>query len=396
MLGTLVVFVTLSPGIDSPLPTRVLTGCTWGPCHLVTLSAEDPAVLVKRLGDSSFAVREAAEAELAGLGPAAQGALEAGARNPDAEIRSRCQRLLLTVRGAERKARIEAFLADTEDRPAATLPGWAKFRSLVKDPARKAFVPLFEGDSILLDLAARDPRAAATALAERTRELAVLLLVPERDKEALAALPAWLLVATDPAVPVEPATLTGLYAGLSVLARRETPRKQMLATLAGPELLLATLQRGGEGSWSTTLPLAGELELKAARPWAAKLATDAKLPAPKRALAILLLARLSDPLAGADHRAADVAVLTPLLGDKSPVGTVTVTNVNLSAELGDVALAAILHLRGENPADYGFPYYQTVPGLKTLPSAERLGFADAAGRAAALAKWRAKSPRDKP
>lgn len=342
----------------------------------LALADPDPAALVKKLRDPVFAVREAAEADLAALGLPALAALEAGVKDADPEVRSRCQRLLVTVRVAERKARLAAFLNDTGD-----LPGWARFRTLVPPATRKAYVTLYEADAALLDLTGK---AALAGLADRLKELPVSLLLAERDKEALTALPAYLLVAGDPAVAVEPATLANLYSALQLLARREALRKDFLSEPGRAELLLAALARGGAGAYATTLPLAAELELKAAKPLAAKVATSATAAPAVRAQAFLALARLGD--------ASDIPTLTPLLGDKAPVGSVTVVNQRITAELGDVALAALIHLRGGTPADYGFPYYQAIPGIKTLPSPERLGFVDAASRAAALAKWRAMKP----
>jgi hypothetical protein len=342
----------------------------------------DPAILVKRLGDTSFAVRQEAEAHLSALGLSALAALEAGARDADPEVRVRSSRLLVQVRAADRKARIEAFLAATDDQPATTLPGWARYRALVPSPTRKGFVAVFEGDSELVTLASKDARKAAAELATRANKLATLLLLPGQDEETLASLPAWLLVAADPDVPVEPATLTALYAGLAILVEREAPRKELLTHPDGPALLLAVLQRGGDAAAATTLPLAADLGLKPSRAWATKLATTPTTPVATRAHAVRLLGLVGER--------SDVAILTPLLTDKTAVGTVTFGTTRLSTELGDVALAAILHLRGEKLADYGFTYTRIVPGQKTLPSPERLGFADAATRTAAFAKWREK------
>jgi len=344
---------------------------------LASLAPPDPAVLVRQLGDSSFEVRDAAEAELAGLGLAAVPALEAGLKDADVEVRVRCDRLLTLARVLDRKARVKAFL-DGGD-----LPCWERYQAVVGTAAtRKAYATVYEANAHLLDLAGKDPKQAAARLGERAGELGPMLLQPQRDKDALAALPAVLLVAGDPAVPVEPAVLTTLYAGVGILARREAVRKEFLDDPAASPLLVPVLRRGGEAAHATTLPLAGDLGLKSLRDWAVTAATTATTPTATRALCVLFIAKLGDPK--------DADALGPILADKAAVGTVTVGGQKLTAELGDVALAAVIHLKGESPADYGFPYWQAVPGLKTLPSPERLGFADAAGRDAAFKKWREK------
>jgi hypothetical protein len=353
---------------------------------IAPMEQENPTVLVQMLGSNSFEVRDRAEADLKGLGLAALDALEVGTRNPDIEIRTRSARLLASIREADRKARIQAFLDQPDDSDVAALPGWPRYRMLsAAKITRKTYVALYESDAPLLHSAAQDPRQATVMVKERARELGTLLLLPQKDRLAAAQLPALLYVMSDPAVSVEPATWKDLYAGLSILAQREALRKDLLTQPAVPELLLGALQRGGDALHATTLPLAAELALPQAHEWAVRLCSGAATPTATRAQAILLLARIGTP--------ADIPVLVPLLLDKTPVGKVTVVSRALSAEMGDVALAAILHLNGEKPGDYGFPYFEAIPGLKTLPSPERLGFVDAKDRAAAFAKWREKNKR---
>ncbi len=351
---------------------------------LVPLAADapspDPAALIRRLGDPAFEVREAANQALRALGLAAEPALEAGTHDADVEVRAQCFRLLTQVREADRKARIQTFLDDADDRSMTALPGWERFRSVVGPTAtRKLFAGIYSADPTFLDVSAKEPKKAGALVAERAKSLAAEFLQPQRDRAALTTLPALLLVASDPRVTVEPGTLNALYSGLNILAHREALRNAFLADPGRAPLVLAVLQRGSEAVHRVTLPLAGELELTGAREWGQRLATTLTIPAATRALAILMLARLGDP--------ADVAMLSPLLSDRTAVGSITLGPIKLNAELADVALAAILHLKGESLAEYGFPYFQAVPGLKTLPSAERLGFTDTASRTAAFKKW---------
>ena len=83
-----------------------------------------------------------------------------------------------------------------------------------------------------------------------------------------------------------------------------------------------------------------------------------------------------------------VAKLQPLLQDHTSVGSSKLGPTTLNAELADVTLAVLIRASGQKVADYGFPYLQAIPGLKTLPAPERLGFADAPSRQAAFKKWR--------
>ena len=326
----------------------------------------DPVALVRRLGDQSFAIREEAEAALLGLGLAAKPALETGLTDRDLEIRARCERLLAKVRTAEREGRIQAFL----DAPAVTLPGWKRYQAIVQQADRKRFVAIYRAEADLLE--------RPTELAVRIRDLPLGVLLSDRESAILAGLPAWLLLAGDPEIQVEPAVLTELLTGLELLARRESIRKDFLAIPGHAELLMAVCQRGGAAG----LPLMADLKLPAGKAHALALALRAAEPAILRASAILVVARLGTR--------DDVAPLRPLLNDTTAVGMATVGGTRLNAELGDVALAAMLQLQGEKLEDYGFPHARVVPGLKALPAPERLGFIDAAGRKTARERWEKK------
>jgi hypothetical protein len=84
----------------------------------------------------------------------------------------------------------------------------------------------------------------------------------------------------------------------------------------------------------------------------------------------------------------DVAKLEPLLKETTGVGTCGINSITIHAELRDVALATMVHASGENLADYGFPYFRIIVGIKPWDtSAGCLGFASAADREAALKKW---------
>ncbi len=64
----------------------------------------DPAALVRQLGSSVFAQRQAAEKQLLALGPAALPAVAAGVASPDPEVARRCRELGRRIRAAQGKA----------------------------------------------------------------------------------------------------------------------------------------------------------------------------------------------------------------------------------------------------------------------------------------------------
>ena len=68
--------------------------------------------LVLQLGDAAYTQREQASKELVKLGIAAEPALTAALKDPDAEVRFRAADVLAIVREADFRARLEAFAAE--------------------------------------------------------------------------------------------------------------------------------------------------------------------------------------------------------------------------------------------------------------------------------------------
>src|SRR5262245_55034678 len=89
--------------------------------------------LVQKLGSETYAEREAAERELATMGRLARPALLSAVNGaPDPEIRARCNTLLPKASAEEFKARLDAFMADTEGKYEHDLPGWHQLRGVVR------------------------------------------------------------------------------------------------------------------------------------------------------------------------------------------------------------------------------------------------------------------------
>ena len=125
----------------------------------------DAAALVEQLGDDSFEVRQRASEQLAAMGLAAQEALTAGLRDPDAEIRRRCRWLLQDVLEADYDRRLKAFLADDEGEQDHDLPGWKRYRESVGTDkvARELFVKMQQAEPGLMISAAAGKEAAVGA-----------------------------------------------------------------------------------------------------------------------------------------------------------------------------------------------------------------------------------------
>jgi hypothetical protein len=360
--------VVCVPLLLAPPPARAADG------------AKTATELVRQLGDDSFDRRQDAARRLLKLGGAAESAVRKGLTDPDPAVRRECRRLLPRLAGAEREARIRAFLADKRGRRKHDLPGWPRFGKLAGADAagRRLYVRVLRAEGPLLESARRDPNAASARLTARCVGLRLHLITPGHEA-ALAEVAALAFLGTDTRLKPGPGALDGLDKGLETLALRSALVKQMRADPALRKLLLAYLRKRTDAARAFTL--ARDLGLKEASGWALEVAADRKAPAAARASALVLLASVGGK--GVRPR------LEALLNDTTPVGTKVLRGTTLSAQVRDVALAALVHRSGRDGADFGFPYLKAVPGLKALPEPACLGFATDAERDAALKKWRA-------
>jgi hypothetical protein len=164
-------------------------------------------------------------------------------------------------------------------------------------------------------------------------------------------------------------------------------------TLAAPELtedvvkpaLLRLCQtardrRPDPNAFPQTLNLVKSLRLKEAVPLALQGALSKEVNSWARGQAIFVVAELGGK--------EEVGRLEPLLKDTTNCGACGINSTTIQSEVRDVALAALVFANGQNLADYGFPYFRLIPGIKPTdvpPSC--MGFATGADREAALKKW---------
>jgi hypothetical protein len=128
--------------------------------------------LVRKLGDPSFRVREAAERELIRRGATALTDVKRGTQDADLEIRRRSLGVLAEIQKSEVEVFLGAFLAGKED-PKAALPGWGVVRKVMGDEAasRDLYALLYKADKPLLETLERDPKAAAEQFDDRLQKI---------------------------------------------------------------------------------------------------------------------------------------------------------------------------------------------------------------------------------
>lgn len=126
--------------------------------------------------------------------------------------------------------------------------------------------------------------------------------------------------------------------------------------------------------------LAKNMQIKEAVPFALKTASAKDAAGYVRGLAIQFVGEFGSK--------EQIPLLEPFLTDKGEVGQAGVNFTTVKAEVRDVALAVLLVHKGENLANYGYPYFQIVQGINLYQtSAMCAGFADTNGRDAAFKKY---------
>jgi hypothetical protein len=147
-----------------------------------------PAELVRRLGSPAYPERQDAAVRLARLGREAVPALRDGLRDPDPEVRRRCEDLLPRAQRSDLDIQLDSFLADGPGKQ--PLPGWTRFKEFVgdDDSARRLFADLYRSDRAVLEQLEKDPKPLAAQATSRCQQLMQKLGMP-RGGDAEAATP---------------------------------------------------------------------------------------------------------------------------------------------------------------------------------------------------------------
>ena len=360
----------------------LLAACMARPVVAAPDAAASPTLkkarrLVQELGNPAYPKRERAGDQLIKLGLAALPALEEADRNPDPEIRYNAARLRVFIREVDFQRRLESFAARGDAGEQYDLPGWDRFRKLVgdSDHARQLFVAMQREDTELLRALEINGEAAKEALEQRTQDYRQLTL------DGGAALPlgwiaAAIFVASQPEVETnnlitahvftlcfQPAFASGMTA---------EPTRQPLQKLLG-----SWVARSDEQGLSPALMLALRYDLTEGLEIAERTVADEQSPPLARQFAVLIIAKLGDQR--------HVPLLESLLDDRTYFSGHRINDVQYETEICDIALAALIHIRGEVLSDYGLDHVQPHPQYLFEP--ETIGFPNDAARNRALRKW---------
>jgi len=360
--------------------------------------------LVQKLASDAFIDRERAHEALSEMGRLARPALIDGARtDPDPEIRHRCQALLPKATAAEMKARLEAFLADTDGKYEHDLPGWNKLRAAVRGDftmfgwtwsvrpdadktARALFTDFLKapGGRELLTALDRDRGSAGQAVAARKQQLYQMRFprdgTPGRPPSVAEVAVVMFAESQVPSKNVPRSTaLTSVIttSGLTTAVQADDDRGRALKAV-----MTAWFDSRTDGvDMYSALTLANNMNnTQAAGRLAGRLLTAPGVTGFYRgnALSTIVRLKLTDQLPAVEKALADQTALT------TTIRVVNGVQVRQTIEVRDAALATAVLLTGQDPATY---HFENLTKNATAFSCTQGRIAEGK-RDEALAKWK--------
>lgn len=340
--------------------------------------------LVEQFGDDSFGVRQHAMRELESLGRAAKPALLAGLKSRDAEVRSRCRRVLSIVLDQDMQARLNSFAADPFGRQTHELPGWERYKKEIGDnrAARELFVEMLRSEPQLFEAAESDPRLAGSLLQARCEQLQQTAFDADarhRKLVTVGCVASLFFIGSHPDVNVTDTFVSYLHtfsyqptfqAAMQNVDRAEPLKKILGGWISRPAGVINSYQN---------FMLSLQFGLREGLAPATTMLRDGAGQPHMSQYAMLLVAKFS----GKDG----IPLLVPFLKDQSPLGSYSVNGHEVRTELRDVALAVLVHLTGQDHTAYGFEHLQKNGQSVFLPVTA--GFSDPLKRDAAIARWNA-------
>lgn len=348
--------------------------------QVIAIEPDEGVPVEKRIRDSlnglksrDFSVRLKAVAELTKIGAPAAGQISEALKRASGEERQLLERVFKAVSKDTFDSRLKALAASPQLSFAAGMPEWERFRSLFgSDKASiQYYVRLLTVEKQLFAAAAAEnARQTLPALLEKRanqlKQTTVRVpLTPETfSMESYAAV---LLLAGNQQTRLPRSTSTVLSAMLRVLTRpefRELPDHERTLRLAGNYF-----QRGRIGV-STPLEVARTLKMPEGLTLA-RTVLKGRLRGRDGFHALLLIRELGNR--------SDVPLVESIFENRDPL--FLNRDLNFASYNGDLALAVAILLRGENPADFGFPAPKS--GTKFRLVTETTGFAGEQRREAA-------------
>lgn len=308
----------------------------------------EAVLLVQQLGAEEFSLRERATTRLIEMGVAAKNAVEAGRTHPDREIRYRCERIFQIVGELDFQRRLTAFTAGRSD--GLDLPGWRRFRDLYGDDveSRSLFAEMQKAETELLQAVEKGPQGIARVAETRAAQLQQSQR-REGETTSLGSVAALLFAAVGENVKLGMQTSFAVMnlcgqpsfaEGMSDPAKSKILRKMVSQWITNSEGAVA----------QQSMFLAMRYDMKEGLVPATRILRNAGEQAFVRQTALMTVARLGD--------ASHVGLLEPALEDATRISSHRIDNVQYDIQIRDVALAAVLLLKKQDPKRFGFERIQ--------------------------------------
>jgi hypothetical protein len=345
--------------------------------------AED---LVARLGSPSYRDRETASRKLIEIGFAAKDAVLAGQKSADTEISERCTQLYPVIWQADLERRIKRFLDAADGSIPDDLPGAAKWVQIAGDgkTSRDLYAAMVRVH--------HEPLSQVELHPERLRDV-YLEFIRGIHAHGFSAGPAGRVGLAEPDVllflflgaagDVRPVRQPGIsssyysqFLSASYLTGElaadppNTPFRKLYAGWLAKERYSIAVRRG--------IDVAAQHKVHECAPAILKIVSDRDTLGSVRATALLGFAKLGTK--------DDIPALAPLLKDELQIASTSVNGERGTVQMRDVALAAAIHLTGQNPLDFGFQ--RRPPANISTVSYIYYAFTSDEKRAAAHAKWK--------
>lgn len=337
-------------------------------------------ILIRQLGHTRFESRQDAADGLKEIGLPALPALQKALGDDDLEIRHRAERLIGEIEHQAYERRLESYLSDPDGAPGDLLPGLDVFRETIGgDPAAsRLLVDMLRAEPDLFRAwEDQNPDVADEYLSQFSRVQQACMAKQSREA-AQTSVCALMFIGADPQVPVAEPTISGV----SNFARYSEFRE----LLNGPhgeayrKLLGRWIARPGAAGAAQKMTLAMQYGLAEGLVPARETISLGNPRSATRQYAILTVGKLG----GSEH----LPLLERLLeDDRVLAATRTKGDVTYSIKTQDVALAALLHMTGQNPKDYHFKRLRR--NAISVFSLSTAGFYNEEDRSAAQQKWAA-------
>lgn len=343
--------------------------------------------LIKQLGSREYEQREKASEEIAEIGLAAREALTAAQHVASIEIRLRAERLLSEIHSRDFDNRLKAFAADVEGKEDHHLPGWEHYKEIAGSDAnaRALFVEMQREERWLLEASEKSIeemaaafRARYTQLAQSRRTVTIVgrsTQVRNRDVDT-SSTAAMLLVATQPRATADLHALLYQFLNQNTFAKgleqgkEQEPLRRLLGSWIAHE-------SGNSQMAYQVLMLAMKFNMPEGIIRAERELAQPGLQGHVVQYALMTVAKLG--------KEKDLPIVTRRFEDRTICYTQRINNVTYQTQVRDVALAAAIHLLGEDPKTFGFTRIQQNSLMLYQPGT--ISFANEKDRLAAFDKW---------